>query len=498
MDKFWDEIQAGEIQFRDRWQFELKSDFVPISEAAKNEHLQEFYIFVPNALLINPQTYTANDFFKDQSNLFRYKTPVYTFEQINDVNNPHSPLEKLLQGQKTAKQLDYELRLLGNIVRSALREDVRRAITPLRCTNKPIDVESLNNKMKKLGNHWIAFRKRYDEIKATLDSNKNALVSVSLAYVDEFFSISADYYFVGLLKHTRALQDASLAANDALISTILTNEKNRRSLYFPAYADPESGSHQSSNDVVYRQWLLNKYIMDVLSLSANRDALMHKHRNLIGSIAAGIAMLTFLLLYTTQAIQYVQSSQPYILLTVVFYILKDRIKEGLRSIPSIRGFGWLANYRTEIRSQDDSYLLGTLMELFTFVNPAELDPEIVEIRNKQFHTILEAYQRPEKIMYYKKRVNINHPHDAPLSALNVISWFNISPFVTRAGEPYTNYTTYDTKTQKIVSFDLPKTYHINIILKNTYTQSDLSKKTTIQKFRLIIDKTGIKEVQQLS
>ncbi len=496
MDKFLKEIQTGEIHFRDRWQFELKSEFAPLPTASKNIHTQEFFIFVPNALIVNSQTYTADDFFKDQTNFIRYKTPIFTFDELLDLKNQDSPLKHLSNYKNKPKELEEELKLFANVVRSALREEVHKIILSLLLSRNAEQCDKINQSIFQLCQKWRQLRHLFRDFMHHLPYPEQSETAITTAYIDEFLSSTADYYFIWLLKHLRNREEASLTSSDALICSVLNEEKEIRIKYFPPYATPEKNS-KADSEVLYRQSLLNKFVIDVLHLIASRDALMNRHRNIIGSIAAGIAMLVFLILYTSQTLLFVQSSEPYIFLTIIFYILKDRIKEGLRSIPSIRGFGWLANYKTEIRSPDNSKLLGGLMELFTFVDSDAVDPEIMKIRHHQFHSTLETFQRPEKIMYYKNSVSLYSHLYRNRSVLTTISRFNIHPFVSKAGDPYQPYSFLDTKSNKIVEIELPKTYHINIILKNTVVQSDLSTKVSLEKYRLIIDKNGIKEVQHL-
>ena len=95
MDPFWEEFETGEIHFRDKWQFELKSEFSPIPGQKQSEYTQEFFIFVPTALQINPQTYTKNDFFRDQTNLIRLQTPIFTFDELLSPFSLRSPLVKI-------------------------------------------------------------------------------------------------------------------------------------------------------------------------------------------------------------------------------------------------------------------------------------------------------------------------------------------------------------------------------------------------------------------
>jgi hypothetical protein len=55
----------------------------------------------------------------------------------------------------------------------------------------------------------------------------------------------------------------------------------------------------------------------------------------------------------------------------------------------------------------------------------------------------------------------------------------------------------DTYTQEISERLLPKVYHLNLIIRNSYLQEDLSQKTEIKAYRVIVDKNGIKRVEQI-
>ena len=78
MNNFYKKLASGEIQFRDNWQFELKSEFPTIPEKKDITHTQEFYFFIPNSLQINHKTYSPEHFYRDQTNFIRFKTPIFS------------------------------------------------------------------------------------------------------------------------------------------------------------------------------------------------------------------------------------------------------------------------------------------------------------------------------------------------------------------------------------------------------------------------------------
>ncbi len=55
----------------------------------------------------------------------------------------------------------------------------------------------------------------------------------------------------------------------------------------------------------------------------------------------------------------------------------------------------------------------------------------------------------------------------------------------------------DPYTREIHEKQLPKVYHLNLIIRNTSVQPDLKIKSEIKKFRVVADKDGIKRVEQI-
>ena len=92
---YLDDFEAGKIHFRAKWQFELKTEFYPVSDRQGDNLVQEFYFFIPNSLQITGQTYSKAQFYQDQTNLIRLKTPRFSFSELIDPVNLESPLTKI-------------------------------------------------------------------------------------------------------------------------------------------------------------------------------------------------------------------------------------------------------------------------------------------------------------------------------------------------------------------------------------------------------------------
>jgi len=481
MDEFWQDLISGDIQFRDKWQFELKSEFFPRSPNEASIYTQEFYIFIPNALQINAETYSKEEFYRNQTNLIRYKTPEFTLAELTDPNNYRSPINRIkkAEGDKDIAMVEDELKLLGNIFRSALRSEVLNILS---------SHEHKNAKIESLCQGIWHFRELFWKFKEQFFKQfSNQEVRACFQYTDEFLSSTIDYYLTGLLDEER---NRNLDKNlDEKICALIIEEKNQ--------SEPEKMT-ESKETILYRKGLLNKFVIDALLLHTNRASIQQKYGHYIGAISAGIAMLLYLLLFIWQGEVFLINSQPFIIVTVIAYVLKDRIKETLKTISYQRAFRWFSDYTTEIESSDEEKTLGEFRESFTFVDEGALPKEVLSIRNREFNKVLQTVKRPEQVMYIKKTVKM-FPQAVieRRRALNIIFRFNIQDFLTKASDPYHNYIALNPDNKALVRTRLPKVYHVNIILKNSFLDAKAKVVSEFKKFRIVLNKNGIIHIEQV-
>ena len=505
MDKFIRELESGDIHIRDKWQFELKSELFPLPDSKKNFYTQEFFIFIPSSLRINSETYSKEDFFRDQTNFIRYKTPVFNFSELNDKTNTRSPLvriRKLLDLKdcdKNRKEVEYELKLLGNIVRSSIRLSMLSMTKVVQSDELKDSVEQLRKKVdliqKELKEFHDSFKELEKSIKLKWSDDSESLIRHYL-YVDEFISNSIYYYSIEFLKFLRERKDIDLDDIDEKICRMIISEFHNVKFLFP---NMDTLVDEKKEFIFYRAGLLNKFVLDALLLYTSRKSPDSKIKHFIGSFAAGIAMLFYFVLFLWQGQVFLINSQAFILTTIVLYILKDRIKEGLKTFSYEFAFKWFPDFKTEIRSPDQGRYLGTLNENFFFLDPKKVSKEIIEARNKQYHETIEDFQRPESILYHKKAIIMEDRGDiiSRRHVINLIFRFNIFKFLSKADDSYQLYMNLDEVTHKIRFSNLPKVYHINIIMQNSFLDSENVRVTEINKFRLIVDKDGIKRVEHV-
>lgn len=415
----------------------------------------------------------------DITNFIRYKTPEFTFDQLLDPDNSLSPFVKIKKylGTNQSEKIEDELKLLANVVRTSLRNTSRHLV-------KNVSVENM-----------AQARTDIRRLRAALAEIRSVN---HFSYVDEFISNSLIFYMTGLLNITRKTPVIERGEIESICLDVLNQEKQYREKNLPDSIHL-TGTTQENEYILYRTGLLNKFVLDSLMLNSNRSLVYFKYRNLIAAISAGIAMLIFLIFFVWQGEVFIINSIPFILITVLLYIIKDRLKEGLRDISYKWFMKWYPDYKTEIFTHDGKTPIGYLEESFSFIPENEVPEDITAIRNREFHAVLESVKRPERIIYYKRNLVLNQPAvitDSRKNAINNIFRFNVHDFVEKADDPEHSYITVDPQTGEFINKKLPKVYHLNIIIKNT-SKHDQEDQVEYKKFRLILDKNGIKRKDSL-
>jgi len=500
IDDFWNELNEGDIHVRDNLQFELKSEFSINPQLKRNIYNQEVYFFIPNPLQVNSKTYSKPQFYLDQTNLIRYKTPSMSLSEIYNLDFPPSPLARIHRLLKensldsTLSVASDELKLFAAIFRSAVRERIYKIVQMLGSTH-PTD--PIQQQIDSLCSEISETTHKFRQIQENAHKNEHYPQLIRhFKYVDEFISTTICEFLVVLLKQYRSLEEQA-QSSDKLLTQMIIKETLYRKKH---HLGPKTvkGQTLANEAILHRQGLLHRFVLESLILKHRRYSPEEKHRSLLSAFAAGFAMLIYMIIFVWQISPLVNNAFPFVTLAVLFYILKDRLKEGFKTLFARHSHRWFPDYSTEITSFK-GYTVGRLEESSAFITPEQLPEEFSHIRNYAFHEELQALPRHETIIQYKRELILTSPSTTSTgrrSEITTIFRFNVHRFLQKASNPFQTNLTLDTYTQEILERLLPKVYHLNLIIRNTLLQENQEKKIEIKTFRVVIDKNGIKRVEQ--
>ncbi len=454
---------------------------------------------------INSQTYSKDEFYQAQTSLIRFKTPEISFLDLLKPTNSFSPLIKLqelavsLSTAVDSTAVEGELKLFANIFRSSLRRQVYPIMLRLENANSDETYMTCKKEIEELFAQMDAVLLKYEEVKAQFLTYPHWQNSQYIfEYVEDILSIFINTAAARLLKKVRSKHHPSLQDVDKQITVILLEEKRNREEHLK---EPSQLSKDVMHNeaILFQSGMLNKFMLDALLLKTDRQVIVEKYQGWIGSFAAGVAMIIYLSLFIWQGSLFVINSLPFVIFWVFIYVLKDRLKEELKNLSFKHVFRWFPDYTTEILSPSGDESLGKMHDSFGFIKESQVPNDIWTQRNKGFQTYLDMIKLPEQVIYYKKKIDLHANHTAKrLAALNIIFRFDIHKFMAKASNAYQPYTTIDSETLDLISTQLPKVYHVNIVLKNSYLKPDLSPFVELKKFRVVVDKEGIKRIESIT
>ena len=198
--KKWKE---SSMERHDNYNFESKIDYILDRTPSEKEssYLLEVFLFIPESLQINKESYSKEQFFLDLNNRIRFKTPQMTIQGLLDENNKLSPIYVILKKLKeieygqvsheTHIRIEREIRLLACIVKVSLRDQFSFILT-------------FSQKLKKQGNFTAVFSNYLDDIEK-FESKMNFLretfsisqipykLQEALQYADEYISLQINF-----------------------------------------------------------------------------------------------------------------------------------------------------------------------------------------------------------------------------------------------------------------------------------------------------------------
>lgn len=392
------------IRHHDNYQFEIKLGY-DLNREEKERQLPRRNVFLPpNNLDVNESTYSKNQFYRDLLLYIRFKTPDLSLKSLADPENTKSPLYKintrlsnLSDPMKTedAASVDYEIRLAGCIVKSALRDQTKLIERLLRDReSEPIaeaickkHVESHPGRAPRGGGVPLPREKN----PRTLRSAQSAL---HLHAHDEYISLLIEGRSHELFRSlsSEGVANSPEESKAELVSLIREEIDYRKSKKYPSVVDAKG-----DNEVfLYRLSMLKKFVSSVLHLKVNTEE-EGKGLKQFAMAVTGIAML-----FAAGVAFYYQKrsgafSTTFFMALVISYMFKDRIKAFFQNYFQKILARRLFDQQTDIIDPFLGAKIGVCREIVQFREEKDIDAHVVQLRNRDHITEIENDWRSERV-----------------------------------------------------------------------------------------------------
>jgi len=309
----------------------------------------------------------------------------------------------------------------------------------------------------------------------------------ALNWTDEAISLSTEK--VLFLIRPIFTEDEIIREIDALIKS---EKSYRKKTGYPSFLEEENG--QEVERILYRESILKKWSQTVLYMSSEETKTRKSVGHIVAGAAAAIAM-SFAVLATFFAESLFASySVPWALVIVVSYILKDRIKEILRSI-LVRIMPRIISDRSErLIDQARQKPVGKTKSMVRLIQPTEAPDRVRDLRksgSNPFRSILPE----ETVIHFLKDVSINNrklfAEHTRVEAITEIIRIKMDRFLEEmdASKKYL-HTWLDGEARAIKG---KRVYHINLIL----SLSGKGRDEKLFRYRLVVNHQGIQRIENL-
>ena len=477
-----------QTKIHDNFSIEFKIGFSG-REGVKLDHFDvNSWIFLPNGLDINESTYSKDRFFSDMKSNVRLLTPAFTLKQM--VEGEESPIlhvKKALEtqlaepSQEHLEEFEFQLKLFASIFKSSIRNEstnimahVDDSLTYERCMVYADDANRVLQEFRNLHN---------------LIGLDHEEMLTKFGFADEFISHQADIRTMKVLKAIGAYDRHELTEAFKTLADLVDDEKKYK--IEQGYSHTVIGDKDNNRRLVFRHSLLKKYVESALFLKANTTQDGKAVKQISFSLAAGLAMMVYLLV--TMPFQKYLGNYPSLIffILVLFYILKDRIKELTR---------WLFAYQLKDKYYDNKTVVniknrkvGWIKEGMDFITDDKVPEEVLKLRDRNK---LETDNKflDEKIILYRKRVEIDNAvlknqYNYDFKGINDIIRYHINYLTKKMDNPESKITYLDEQ-QHLQTLTAERVYLLHFVLQFKWNDQ-----VEYKAFHVMVNRDGILDIK---
>lgn len=476
----------------DNFTVEFKIGYNVDSDSNINTFSVKSWIFMPNSLSINRQTYPSELFYRDLKVNTRLITPTFWLNEIAQddslpIHNLREAME-LLAGSVNDYNIssyEYHVKMFLAITRSSVRDTAHH----IRNINDTKDIAMLvNDYVKNIKTILTEYRKLHSII--FIPSVSNELLNI-FYFGDEYLSNMIDRYSFRIISHHETEQSQDKIDIHKQLTALICSERSYR--IEKKYIVIEKNSATNNREYVFRMNVLKRFVDSDLFLVANKKQDAVVAQQIYYSIAAGISMIFATAVAFSFQQRYGTYTIPVFMALVVSYMLKDRIKDLMRYYFSNKQRTRYFDNKTSISIGETP--LGWSRESFDFIAENKIDKEILAVRSRSPLLAAENKYNKENIILYRKLVQLNKNvlddmDTYPTEGINEILRFNLAHLMQKMDNPKAIYNIISNE-GKIEEIAADKIYYINYVFHFEH-----NRQSQYKRYRIVCCRDGIIEIEE--
>lgn len=509
-------ILGPQVEIHDRQQLEIRLSHAIDAGPGSQRYTVDAYFFVPRNVGLGRANYTRGQFYADVTTLMRLDASAVPLDELADPSSPRSPLagfarhlDNLRHSPRPppSSSVAMHVRLYAFLYTVGVKRELQRLLDRLRDgALAPAAFErELAAMLERSHRALVAFRtvrSSFWPYEKLLDGT----LAEAMRHSDEYMSLFLEEHLTlfdhALSQETPWLDGSGFVARCRLRAAHLAREEAayRRRYGYLALSDRElepDGEH-----FTYHASALKKAVHQALYLDPREVRADTFVRNAVGAFGAALAATWALATQVPATLADVPGETKSWLFAaaVAAYVLKDRIKFVTNEYltPRLRRHDNLWRLQgTQLALVGLEGLRATLSETMRFRSPAQVPEPVRELRARQG---LRVEPGDEEVIHYRKVLELGTEQDQapapPGYRVRDILRLNVRHFLVRLDDPVDHVAYFDDRRSAFASAQLPKVYHLNVVLRVQRRGEDGTGEARLEHLRVVLNKEGIVRVEQ--
>ncbi|WP_331775975.1 hypothetical protein [Sulfurospirillum sp. 1612] len=458
-------------------EFEIKVSYPADENKKKTQYNISIYMFLPESLGIDEQTYSKQAFYSHYLGYIRLITPEYNVQTLSKrLSNLIEFFKTGMNEEEKFEYINYEIKMIVCSYVNYLKDFTHNI------EDNGVDAEKMRI--------FVEDIKKFDDLKIEIFTLSNAskqdnikhLISFSAEYIS---LVTQNYLFlINLsLRKNESLHRDTIGKIITVINDEIAFEKENKMPYI-------STDERMNEKVIFRHGIFKKYFYSILFLKQDSQKDAVKIRQIYYALAAGIAMLfaTSVVFYMQQ--KYGKFTAPFFAALVISYMFKDRIKDIFKNYFEQKLKIKAYDFRNKIYDMERQKLFGFIKERVQFIKKETISEDIKNTRLLNTDNRISTWFVNENILKYEKNItlinkNIKDAYGNSIKGITDIMRFDITRFTRKMDE--SKVPLYRVNQNNIYG---TKVYHLNVVVD--FSSEDHK---NIHKIRLILTKKGIKRIE---
>jgi hypothetical protein len=499
-----------EWRVHDRTHLEFAIDYAFDTKESQS-YRWEAYFFVPDSFRLEQTTYDKKQIYDDLLSYVRLAIPAVAPEEIAEACGPGAcdvdavgrlrtqlkSAERAAEGS-VARLTIRRLRVFACVVRAAGLAAQRAMLEALSFheddSTPPAGVVGPVARFVRVCDRIAAGYRLL--LKDACAWSLPTDVEVAMRWVDEDLSLFMETLHATASVDLQRKSDTSTSLSELaakLAAAAVAEARYRRDRGYPSVGT-EHATARDAEHIEFRRHVLKRFTSSVLWLKYSvRDGSAWVIHGLY-AIAAAVAM-TFAVFATLRAAEMQGYFTASVLLLVVSYAIKDRLKAILQQKLTRWADRRFPDRHWTIVDTERTTEVGVVEERAGFREFSKLPSEVLAARRVTREHALEEHARPETVLWHQKDVEVERRREGQLPSpmMTEIFRLNLGPWLAHTDDPKRTITFADPERAVVCSAVARRVYNLNVV----YRLRREGEPARWKRVRVVVSRRGIERIDPI-